>query len=125
MFFLLSVILVAFSCNEPKIDYLESTAEVKEVLVPSTAKVNEAFSIGLVLYGSSGCSEFSRFETSTVGDTTIFKLYQKRDKNATCTTEIIDLEAAVQLSLKETGTQYWLFNTTTGSEILDSIQITN
>lgn len=99
--------LTISSCND---DYLENTTSAKEVTIPASAKTNETFLINLTVYGSSGCSEFSRFQTRTNGDTTIFKLFQRRDQNLICFDEIIEIDATIEFSFQTTGTKFLKFN---------------
>jgi hypothetical protein len=129
--FLIAILLglVFISC-EDDVEYLETTTAAKEVTVPESAKVNEKFDIDLVVYGSSGCSSFSRFNMNHIGDTTYFELFQKRVRNANayCTTAIIEIQTTISVSFSEPGTKYLKFNDSTifseyTTEIIKSIEI--
>ena len=111
MLFLLAVAMTSFAaCGDEGTDYLESLTAAIEVSRPSSARANEPVSIDLTVFGSSGCSEFSRFTTTVVGDTTFFQLYQKRDQEAVCTTQIIEIEASIEVSFDAAGTKFLKFN---------------
>ncbi len=125
--FLLGLVFV--SC-EDDVDYLVTKTVAKEVSVPNSARVNEKFDIDIVVYGSSGCSLFSGFDMNQIGDTTYFELFQKRDKSATCTTAIIEIQTTISVSFSEPGTKYLIFNDSINysdmtTEITKSIEIKN
>lgn len=105
---ILTALLV--SCSEREPDYIESTTGTTTVSVPATVKVGELFNVDLNIVGSSGCSEFSRFTTTQVGDTTIFELFQRRDKGLICTDATINIEEAISISYETSGVKVLKFN---------------
>ena len=96
------VLLTFCACKEDGMAGVETLASVKEVSIPNVGKVNEAFSIDLIMFGTSRGSEFSWFESSSQADTTTFELYQWRDKGLMCATSIIEINVAIvgKLSLR-------------------------
>lgn len=119
--------LTIVSC-EDDVDYLVTKTVAKEVSVPNSARVNEKFDIDMIVFGLSGCSLFSGFDMNQIGDTTYFELFQKRDKSATCTTAIIEIQATISVSFSEPGTKELIFKHSINysgmpTEITKSIEI--
>ena len=111
LFFLLAVVAITFAaCADEDTDYRESPTAAIDISSPSSARINEPISIGMTVFGSSGCSEFSRFTTTVVGDTTFFQLFQRRDQAAVCTTQIIEIETSIEVSFDVAGTKFMKFN---------------
>ena len=98
------------ACEEEEPDFSESITSAKEISVPELATVNEVFDIDLVVFGSSGCAEFSKFTTTENGDTTIFALFQRRDNALSCTANIIDIPVTISYQFRSTGKKYLKFN---------------
>lgn len=101
--------LLFASCGEDK-NYLERSTIALSVSAPSSAGINEVLSVNLIASGSSGCSEFSRFTTEVVGDTTLVQLFQKRDQASQCSTALIEIEASIDLLFESPGSQFIKFN---------------
>ena len=74
---------------------------------------------------STDAAEFSRFETTANNDTTIFKIYQKRDKSLICTDNIIEIKTTITIELNNSGMNYLKFNTESTEPLLDSVLVTN
>ena len=117
--FLLFILII--SCKEDDIEYIESLAGVKEISAPDSVKINDQFSITLTIFGSSGCSQFSRFEMTSTSDTLDFTIYEKREKNIGCSGQIIEIEAVIAIRLKNEGKHYLKFNEGSAFVLTDSI----
>ena len=116
------LILIFQSCDKSDdIQYLERITSVKTVSLPDSTKIDETFSINLIIYGPSGCSEYSRFQTNKISDTTSFTIYEKRDKSSVCTTQPIEIPVSISNDFNTQGMNYLKFNDGTGQTLIDSI----
>lgn len=129
--FLACIIFALISCSseDDEITYKESLTSVKSLEVPDTVDLNRFFDINFVVFGSNGCSEYSRFSTTNVGDTVFFQVYQrvKNDPGTACTQAIVEYPAAINFRIGAFGWQYFKFNDYESAinqeTILDSIYV--
>ena len=119
------------SSDDDEISYTESLTSVKSVDVADTVDLNRFFDINIVIFGSNGCSEYSRFSTTSIGDTVFFQVYQrvKNGPGVTCTTAIIENPATFDFRIGVSGWQYFKFNDYDAAinqdVILDSVFVSN
>ena len=106
----LALLLTLIASCEEDSDVRETMTAVVNVATPESVRLNESFDLALTVFGSSGCAEFSRFTTSVIGDTTVFRFYEKRDDSITCSTNVIQIPVEISLTFETAGKKYLKFN---------------
>lgn len=107
MIYRLIIILIAvysiISCTQDKKEYIENESGMSVFVTKDTINKNENLKINVVLGGRNGCTSFSRFEKTEITNGYDLKFFVKYGKNDICTTQIIDIEATIELSFSTTG----------------------
>ncbi|MEM7552195.1 MAG: hypothetical protein AAF363_21095 [Bacteroidota bacterium] len=117
-------LVILISCNETEIDFIETSTSVKSISKPDTTALNESVRINLIIFGSNGCANFSRFEVLQLNDTSSFKLFQKSNRNEICTRAIIEIDTVINLVLSRPGINYLKFEGEQGP-LVDSVFVTD
>lgn len=122
---LFSLVLVGlFSCQN-ETEYRESQALVQTATFPPTVRVNEPFTIEMVILGSSGCSEFSRFESNIENDRILFEFFQKRQENQVCATVITEINVEIEFTINSTNINELSFGAESGTSLTIPIEVIN
>ena len=115
------ILLIISACDiDDERSFTESPSTVENVVLLDTISVNEKLAIDIIHTGNA-CDHYSRYTVVMNDFSAEVVVFNKRDKDTTCSLEIFSMQTTIELQFSKVGMHKLYFRQSDTRFLIDSV----